>query len=80
MFLYGGLEAGREFGNSATFNGYLQQDNIDFMESDNDFDNLHHLPYEDSDVDDDSAVFNIGCNTMISYQEKIRATLAEFFP
>jgi hypothetical protein len=73
MFLYGGLKARREFVNSATYNGDLQQDYIDF-------DHLHHLPYEDSDVDDDSAVVNIGCNTMITYQEKMRAAFAEFFP
>ena len=35
------LDAGREFGNSTTFNGYLQQDNINVMESDNDIDDVH---------------------------------------
>ncbi len=72
------LGAGREFGDSATFNGYSQQDNIDLVESDNDFHNLHHLAYEDHNVDDERAVVNNGCNTMMTHQQKMRAAVAEF--
>jgi hypothetical protein len=69
------LDAGREFGNSTTFNGYLQQDNINVMESDNDIDDVHQLPYEgndinDSNVDDDTVVVNFGCNSLTRYREK----------
>jgi hypothetical protein len=46
------LDAGREFGSSATFNGYSQQDNINVMESDNDFDGVHQLPYENNPIND----------------------------
>jgi Asp/Glu/hydantoin racemase len=57
--------------------------NIDVMETENDFDNVHHLPYEDNDVDDnnvddDSDVVNIGCSTLTRYQEKMRAAVVEF--
>jgi hypothetical protein len=79
------LDAGREFGNSATFNGYSQQDNINVMESDNDFDDVHQLPYEgnninDSNDDDDTVVVNIGCHSLKRYHEKLRAAVAEFLP
>jgi len=77
------LDAEREFGDSATFNGYSLQDNINVMESDKDFDDVHQLPYEGNDIDDrnvndDTVVVNIGCNTLTRYHEKMRAAVAEF--